>query len=162
MGFLEFTLFTHIWDLLFGRRKCPLPCPLLLPANEVCEGYVFTPVILLTGGCASVHAGIADPPSQQTPEDQNPPSPSWEQTPPGPVPKTRTEPLPGSRLPSLGGPDPPQEQILPTPPCAVHAGRAGGTHPTGMHTCICQMSQVLKIPVIPKNKRNVGFEPANL
>ena len=39
-----------------------------------------------------------------------------------------------------------QTQPTPTPeetpvPCAVHAGRygqqAGGTHPTGMHTCLC-------------------------
>ena len=40
----------------------------LPPTNEVFEGYVFTRVILFTGGSASVHAGIpptapgADPP----------------------------------------------------------------------------------------------------
>ena len=36
----------------------------LRPANEVCEGYVFTSVCLSIGGrgSASVHAGIADSP----------------------------------------------------------------------------------------------------
>ena len=31
-----------------------------------CEGYVFTPVILFTGGSASVHAGIP-PPRKEAP-----------------------------------------------------------------------------------------------
>ena len=39
-------------------------CALLLPANEVCEGYVFTPVcqsFCSQGGSASVHAKIHTP-----------------------------------------------------------------------------------------------------
>ena len=56
--------------------------------------------------------------------------PSGPGTPPGPG----TLPRPGT---------PPQDQVHPlgpgTPPGAVHAGRygqqAGGTHPTGMHSC---------------------------
>ena len=65
--------------------------PLLPPANEVCEGYVFTPV------CHSVHGGGGDVCL----------SACWD-TPPG-------------------------ADIV------RHAVRywqqAGGTHPTGMHTC---------------------------
>ena len=83
-------------------------CELLLPANKVCKGYVFTPV------CHSVHRegrgclphcmlGYTPPDQRQTPPlDQTPP------------------------------------QVADTP--AVHAGRygqqAGGTHPTGMHSCV--------------------------
>ena len=66
---------------------------LLPPANEVCEGYVFTPVcqsFCSQGGSASVHAGIADPQDQETPS-------------PGPDP-------PGTR-------PPPREQTL--PPCSA-------------------------------------------
>ena len=78
------------------------------PANEVCEGYVFTPVCQLFcsqgGVSASVHPGI-HPPEQTPPRSRHPP-----------------------------GVDTPMH-----PHCAVHAGRygqqAGGTHPTGMHSC---------------------------
>ena len=73
--------------------------PLLPPANNVCEGYVFTRV------CHSVHGGGDIWLS------------AWWDTPPG-------------------ADTPSQEQ---TPPGVVHAGRygqqAGGTHPTGMHSC---------------------------
>ena len=45
----------------------------LPPANEVCEGYVFTSVCPQEGS-ASVHAGIADPPgTRHTPLEQTPP-----------------------------------------------------------------------------------------
>ena len=68
----------------------------LPPANEVCEGYVFTPV------CQSFCTWAGTPPREGSP---------WAGTPPGQVP----------------------------PPGAVHAARygqqAGGTHPTGMHSC---------------------------
>ena len=48
-------------------------CTLLPPANEVCEGYVFTGVCLSTGGVsAPLHAGIHTPPGQ-TPPGQTPP-----------------------------------------------------------------------------------------
>ena len=51
---------------------------------------------------------------------------------------------PGADLPPVA--DTPWDQ---TPPCAVHAGRygqqAGGTHPTGMHTCLsCMYGQLKK------------------
>ena len=98
---------------------------LLPPANEVCEGYVFTPV------CHSVHRGgvclsacwdtppRADTPQEQTPQSRHP----WEQT----SPQEQTP--PGRRHPGANTP----------PSHVVHAGRygqqAGGTHPTGMHTC---------------------------
>ena len=36
--------------------------------TQSCEGYVFTPVCLSTGGgSASVHAGIPSPPQEQAP-----------------------------------------------------------------------------------------------
>ena len=47
---------------------------LLPPANEVCEGYVFTGVCLSTGGCLP-RCLWADTP-RQTPPGQTPPSPS--------------------------------------------------------------------------------------
>ena len=50
---------------------------LLPPANEVCEGYVFTGVCLSTGG--SAWGGVssqADTPGQ-TPLRQTPPSACW-------------------------------------------------------------------------------------
>ena len=79
--------------------------------NEVCKGYVFTPVCqsFCSQGerSASVHADT--PPGEDT--------------------------LPGVDPPRA---DTPQKQNY--PPCAVHAGRYGqqvsGTHPTGMHTCM--------------------------
>ena len=80
----------------YGRRqKLSLLCPLLPPANEVCEGYVFTCVCLSTGGCLPHCMLGIHPPGADTPAADTPP--------------------------------------------AVYAGRygqqAGGTHPTGMHTC---------------------------
>ena len=100
------------------------------PANEVCEGCFYRPqrslgkvmflqvsVILLTGGCASVHAGI------HTPLSRHPP---------------RSRP-PGNRHPP--GADTPLGSRHPSP---EHAGRygqcAGGTHPTGMQSCYTGLS----------------------
>ena len=81
----------------------PIEAVLLPPANEVCEGYVFTPVcqsFCSQGG--SIWAGNPPPRTRHTPQDQIHP---WDQV----------------------------------HPPAVHAGRygqqAGGTHPTGMHSC---------------------------
>ena len=54
--------------------------PLFLPTNEVCEGYVFTPVchsVHRGVGSAQVHAGMHTP-QEQIPQDQTSP---WEQTP---------------------------------------------------------------------------------
>ena len=86
---------------------------LLPPANEVCEGYVFTPVChsVHRGVSASVHAGIPHPPGSRPSMARQ--SPLARQTHPGKA----------------------------DPPCAVHAGRygqqAGGMHPTGMQSCFC-------------------------
>ena len=91
---------------------------LLPPANEVCEGYVFTYVChsVHRGGSASVHAGIPQPP-----------------------PPLGADPL-QDQPPSGAGTAPRSRQ----PSCAVHAGRyrqqLGGTHPTGMHTCFKLLS----------------------
>ena len=80
---------------------------LLPPATKLGQGYVFTRV------CDSVHGvgGVCL-------------SACWDSPPPGADTPPRADP-PRSRHP---------------PPGAVHAGRygqqAGGTHPTGMHTCI--------------------------
>ena len=97
-------------------------------------------VILLTGGSASVHVGIP-PPREQTPPRAG--TPPQEQTPPSrhsPGPGTPLKQTPmGSRHPP--GPGTPWEQ---TPPGAEHARRygqrAGGTHPTGMQSCLFNFS----------------------
>ena len=61
-------------------------------------------------------------PGADTPQEQTPP---------------RSRPPPREQTPQGADTPPPKEQ---TPPCTVHAGRygqqAGGTHPTGMHTCL--------------------------
>ena len=60
------------------------------------------------------------------------------------IPSPRSRHPPGEDTPSLGAdPSPPPSAadtlLGPDPPCGVHAGRygqqAGGTHPTGMHSC---------------------------
>ena len=96
----------------------------LPPANEVSEGYVFTPVChsVHRGVCAPVHAGIH-------PQEADNPSPrKW-------YPPSQEADTPRKQTPSQEA-DTPRKQ---TPPNAVNAGiygqQAGGTHPTGMHTC---------------------------
>ena len=96
---------------------------MLLPSsNEVCEGYVFMPVCQSFcswgGGLPQCMLGYTPLGSRHI----------WEAD------------TPQSRHPLEA--DNPQKQTPPeadTPSCAVHAGRysqqAGGTHPTGMHTC---------------------------
>ena len=87
------------------------------------------------------------------------------QTPPPPgadIPREQTP--PGSNTPTpradTPGADTPQEQTPPgaDPPCAVHAGRygqqAGGTHPTGMHTCYFSLSPSVSIGI--NGPQNVG------
>ena len=71
-------------------------CNLLPPANEVCEGYVFTRVChSVHGGSASVHAGITPHQSRHPQEaEQTPPEAG---TPPGadtPCPQEQTPPPP--------------------------------------------------------------------
>ena len=96
----------------------PLKSPFSLslpPTMKLGQGNVFT------GICDSVHGGCVPQcmlgyhlPPHTPPQEQTPP---WEQTPPAP------------------GADPPSR-----PPSAKHAGRygqrAGGTHPTGMQSCL--------------------------
>ena len=64
----------------------------LPPANEVCEGYVFTPVChSVQGGCLPLCMlgytpllGADTPPGADTPGSRHPPEQTspWEQTPP--------------------------------------------------------------------------------
>ena len=103
----------------------------LPPATKLGQGYIFT------GVCDSVHRGstLAG-------------TPPWDQV--QPFPREQVHPLdPGTPLSLVQGT--PQDQVHPsrtrhTPrdqvhptPGAVYAGRygqeAGGTHPTGMHSC---------------------------
>ena len=104
----------------------------LLPsAKVICEGYVFTPVCHSVHGVggvsASMHAGIYTP---------------WADTPPPPgklpqadTPLTNT---PWANTPRVVTSTPVHAGIQ----CPVHAGIdmatvADGTHPTGMHSCLC-------------------------
>ena len=111
-------------------RYMELAYAYLPPANEVCEGYVFTCVCLSTVGECLPHCMLGYTPHQDqrqtTPEQASP----WEQTPP---PRDQRQ-------------TPPKDQ---TPP-AVHAGRygqqAGGTHPTGMHTCLNAINTAKSLP----------------
>ena len=98
----------------------------LPPANEVCEGYVFTPVcqsFCSQGG--STWAGT--PPGQVHPPQAGTPG---RYTPLGSCPPPSRSPL--QVHPRAGTP----WQVH--PPGAVHAGiygqQAGSTHPTGMHS----------------------------
>ena len=97
-------------------------CLQLPPANEVCEGYVFT------GVCASMRRvsasapgfrGVSDTSPGQTPPGRHPLGrhPPWADTPPG-------------RHPPLGRHPPGRH-----PPWA-DSQQAGSTHPTGMHSCL--------------------------
>ena len=105
----------------------------LPPATKLGQGYIFT------GVCDSVHRRGGTPPGQvHPPRPGTSPwagaSPSLDQVRPG----TGTPPLsrypPGTRY-------TPRTRYTPLGryPRAVHAGRygqqAGGTHPTGMHSC---------------------------
>ena len=130
----------------------------LPPANEVCEGYVFTRVCLFTEGgtWAGTPLGRYTPPAgtpqkvdslgrytplARYPTGQVPPLSSGRYPPPLQVyPPGQIHP-PGRYTP-LGRYSPPLQvhppgQVHP-PPRAVHARRygqqAGGTHPTGMHS----------------------------
>ena len=149
-----------------GDNKCLLSLihnalAFLPPANEVCEGYVFTPVChsVHRAVSASVHAGIHTPWEQTSPQEQTPATPSADtprsrhppepqsRHPPEQTAPSRANNAPKEKTPPEQTPPPPRADTPPqsrhprradTPPCAVHAGRygqqAGGTHPTGMHT----------------------------
>ena len=98
----------------------------LPPANEVCEGCVFTRV------CHSVHGGgtwAGTPQVGTLPGQVHPPG----QVDPRQVPLLAGTPQqvhPPGRYP-LG-------RYTPRPQCMLGYGQqAGGTHPTGMHYCYC-------------------------
>ena len=87
----------------------------LPPANKVCEGYVFTPV------CHFVHGGYLGL-IRYTPPAGTPP---WAGTPPG-----RHTPW---QVPS--GQVHPPARYTPWQCMLGYGQQAGGTHPTGMHSC---------------------------
>ena len=114
-----------------GCRHCIHASFILLPpANEVCEGYVFTRVCHSVHGgveSASVHAGIPPPRDQVTPRADTPQSRHLQTS--------------RSRHPSG----------------AVHAGRygqrAGGMHHTGMQSCcLCKQNKNVSFFGISFNK----------
>ena len=108
---------------------------LLLPANKVRRLCFYT--------CVSVHRGES----------------IWAGTPPRPGTPLGPGTPPGTRYPLGSGTPPrtrytlwdqvhsPWDQVH--PPVAVHAGRygqqAGGTHPTGMHSCFVIFSEELQL-----------------
>ena len=106
--------------------------------NEVVAKVMFLQVCVWPQGgrvSASVHAGMPDPPTRQTPPDQadTPPPPRTKQTPNGPG---RSPPRLG-RHPHADTP-PPRDQAD-TPPrkqTPAYGLRAAGTHPAGMHSCV--------------------------
>ena len=116
---------------------------LLPPANEVCEGYVFTGVCLSTGGGDSTCAGTPprSAPGRYTPTPQQvhpqTSTPLLAGTPPGRYPPPRQVP-PGRYTPQQVHPPgqfPPQGRYTPRSQCMLGYGQqAGGTHPTGMHS----------------------------
>ena len=99
--------------------------------NEVCEGYVFTGVCLSTGRV----------PGQVPPGQLHIPSQAGTQPPAGTIPE-QVPPLPGrythpGRYTTTPGRYTPWEGTSPWPQCMLGYGQqAGGTHPTGMHSCL--------------------------
>ena len=79
-----------------------------------CEGYVFTPVSLSTGGSASVHAGISPPPGGR---HRGSASVHAGIPPPGQTPP---------------GADTPRNRHTLKQTATV----ADGAHPTGIHSCV--------------------------
>ena len=100
------------------------------------QGNIFTLIFL---HCHSVHSGGA--PGQVHPP-RDPIDPPGTRHTPGPgTPLTpRTRYTPQTRYPLLGPGTPPETLGQGTPLGTVHAGRygqqAGGTHPTGIHSCL--------------------------
>ena len=85
-------------------------------------------VILSTGGGGLPHCMLGYPPRTRPPQEQTPPGPDTprEQTPPGPdTPPDQT---------------PPGEQTPPGPDTPPGADTSAGTHPTGMHSCLKNIS----------------------
>ena len=82
----------------------------LPPANEVCEGYVFTGVCLSTGGCLP-HCMLGYTPTGQTPSGQT-------DTPLGRPPWTDRHPPPGQTPPC-----PPEQTPFPCSACLDTANK---------------------------------------
>ena len=112
---ITFAVTVAQFSLFYTIHHDILRTAFLPPTNEVCEGYVFTGVCLSTGG-GSTWAG--------TPGQVHP----LAGTPPG-----RYTPQAGT---SPGQVHPPG-RYTPRPQCMLGYGQqAGGTHPTGMHSCL--------------------------
>ena len=112
---------------------------LLPPANEVCEGYVFTPVcqsFCSPGGMLSRLARGS----------------------PGPHPGGCPDPHLGGCIPACTKADTPQ------PPTKQTGTAAGGAHPTGMHSCFVFLSGPLKAVRHLNLKPHLMFcwEPTNI
>ena len=109
----------------------------LPPANEVCEGYVFTSVCQSLCSQEGVSTWAGNPPGRYTPL-LGPGTPPLGRYTPG----TRYTPQAGTH-PFWDQVHPPWDQVHPPgtryTPRAVHAGRYGqqvdSMHPTGMHSC---------------------------
>ena len=104
---------------------------LLPPANEVWEGYVFIGVCLSTWGVSASGPGgcLPPPPQADTPLGKH--APRQTPLPLGKHPPGQTPPLPNA--------------CWDTPPFLVdttgYGQQAGGTHPTGMHSCFILLFQ---------------------
>ena len=111
----QIKLFDILTDFIINvvHERLHVCCSFLPLANEVCEGYVFTPVC--QSFCSQGWSIWTGTPRNRSSKPGTPPRPG---TPPG----DQVHP-PGTRY---------------TPAGAVHAGRYGqqasGTHPTGMHS----------------------------
>ena len=99
----------------------------LPPATKLEQGNIFTSVcqeFCPQGGSATNHPLGRDTPGQTPPRSRHP----WGGRPPPPRADTplweQTAPFP-------------QEQTPPSSTCWEIRAQAGGTHPTGMHTCLC-------------------------
>ena len=124
----------------------------LPPANEVCEGYVFTRVChsVHKAGSAPVHAEMhTHPPGPEA-------DPPWDQR---QTPWDQRQAPPSSQVPEAG--TPPHRTRGRHPPGTVRAGKygqqAGGTHPTGMYSCFLFMVLILGTKVLYQSHINGEF-----
>ena len=130
---MELKMILYFFLVLFNFH--PLG-PLLPPANEVCEGYVFTGVCLFTWG-VSVWGGLC--PGGLCPGGLCPRGVSvqWGSVKGGLCPGVSVQ---GGICPGVS--------VMDTP----HRLGAGGTHPTGMHSCfpcVCLLKCVIRRDYIP-------------
>ena len=111
---------------------------LLLPANEVCEGYVFTGVCLSTGVLPYCMLGYTLQDQKQTPPRQ---------TPPGTRSRHPQVDNPLGIHPLLGRQPPPPVQCM-----LGYDQQVGGTHPTGIQSCSQKIPSVTLTPPPPPKK----------